>query len=86
MKVNLCINTKWKNKNQIKNIWWHCIIFDIISDCPKDNYVCKNKECVHIRKWCDGVVDCKDNSDEGRICQGETNKDEFISSLLFYNI
>lgn len=52
-----------------------------VDDCGNKNKKCLSDECIKKSKWCDGVVDCKDASDEtscpcksridpSRICDG----------------
>ena len=37
--------------------------------CPKiGQYACKNSECIEKEEFCDGTVDCEDESDEFQGC------------------
>ena len=47
------------------------IQFSKVPECPVHNYVCDNTSCIHKSKWCDGVVDCNDQSDEDDYCKGK---------------
>ena len=61
---------------------WHCAFHSSVIatrptppplHCPKDMFVCADKEYCINRQWiCDGEDDCKDSSDElscGKLCQ-----------------
>ena len=38
--------------------------------CPGNMAACKNTtECILIEKFCDGVPDCPNKSDEGAFCR-----------------
>lgn len=41
------------------------------SHCALDQFTCANKDCISIRKKCDGAPNCEDKSDEGDICYCE---------------
>ena len=32
--------------------------------CAPDEFRCENDYCIHVTKWCNGVIDCPDTSDE----------------------
>ena len=37
--------------------------------CLRNEFPCRdNATCLPIRKFCDGSIDCADNSDEGHFC------------------
>ncbi|XP_075738646.1 chymotrypsinogen B isoform X2 [Rhipicephalus microplus] len=43
------------------------IRFQVTGDnglCDKDQFQCTNRQCIHLRGICDGVIDCTDGSDE----------------------
>lgn len=33
-------------------------------ECKKTEFECLNKKCIPLSKTCDGIKDCRDNSDE----------------------
>ncbi|KAL1140630.1 hypothetical protein AAG570_000560 [Ranatra chinensis] len=36
--------------------------------CPLAHFACSNGRCVTINKYCDGVNNCGDSSDEPKLC------------------
>lgn len=42
--------------------------------CAMSEYTCTNGKCIQLNKYCDGVNDCGDSSDEPRFC---TSKSQF---------
>lgn len=49
--------------------------------CANDEFQCKNKkECIPEHKFCDGTIDCIDDSDEFFNCQKQ------VSELLAFYI
>ena len=40
------------------------------TNCPSHAFMCANNECISAEKVCNGISDCKDNSDEKTICTG----------------
>jgi hypothetical protein len=50
-------NSKWYNKD-------NCEPKQTPKDCKEDEYQCNNKQCIKQSNFCDGVAQCKDNSDE----------------------
>ena len=39
--------------------------------CKKDEFTCKNNDCIPIQYKCNTYVDCKDGSDEEKeMCKG----------------
>lgn len=46
--------------------------------CPVDKeFTCNNGECILKVRFCDGLADCSDESDEPHGCKGRCNKQEF---------
>ncbi|XP_076635138.1 uncharacterized protein LOC143348586 isoform X2 [Colletes latitarsis] len=46
--------------------------------CPSENeFTCSNGQCISKARFCDGLPDCDDRSDEPHGCQGRCNKHEF---------
>ena len=47
-----------------------CVLPAAKIDCEYPDRLCKNDStsCVRAEKMCDGVRDCADGSDEGRLC------------------
>ncbi|KAF9822276.1 hypothetical protein SFRURICE_017551 [Spodoptera frugiperda] len=39
--------------------------------CRISEYLCANKKCIPINRFCDGTNDCGDSSDEPRHCTRE---------------
>lgn len=39
--------------------------------CRISEYMCTNKKCIPINRFCDGTNDCGDSSDEPRYCTRE---------------
>ena len=39
--------------------------------CGTDEYRCASGRCISALKFCDGVVDCSDNTDESSCAYGE---------------
>lgn len=37
-------------------------------DCKASEYQCVNGECIALDRYCDGLDDCTDKSDEPRYC------------------
>ena len=46
-------------------------LFPILIECPEHHYICDNSTCVPETKWCDGVNDCDDQTDEVDYCKGK---------------
>jgi hypothetical protein len=42
-----------------------------IRDCQISEFMCNNRRCVSAEKYCDGIDDCGDGSDEPRFCSSE---------------
>ncbi len=39
--------------------------------CEKDQFTCRNQECIPIKYRCNGLSDCSDSSDEdAEMCRG----------------
>lgn len=38
--------------------------------CRISQFVCRNNNCISPDKYCDGVDNCGDSSDEPRFCTG----------------
>ena len=36
----------------------------VYPDCPSNYFTCDNKQCVEMSRFCDGIFDCYDGSDE----------------------
>ena len=48
------------------------------SACPSNSeFTCSNGECILKARFCDGLRDCTDGSDEPHGCQGRCNKHEY---------
>lgn len=41
--------------------------------CRISEIACRNGRCVQLDRYCDGVDDCGDNTDEPRFCTGKYN-------------
>ena len=41
-----------------------CLSIVLTGQCPDDKRMCDDYKCLLRHKWCDGVNDCKDGSDE----------------------
>lgn len=52
----------------------------IMYTCRISQFVCRNNKCVSPDKYCDGVDDCGDMSDEPRFCTGESIRNIFDAS------
>lgn len=37
-------------------------------DCKASEYQCLNRECIALDRYCDGLDDCSDKSDEPKFC------------------
>ena len=44
--------------------------FPTILECPQYHFFCRDRSCIDLNKWCDGVNDCSDGSDEDTYCKG----------------
>jgi hypothetical protein len=42
--------------------------------CRISEYPCRSGKCVRLDRYCDGVDDCGDNSDEPKFCTGKTTQ------------
>lgn len=45
----------------------------IMYTCRISQFVCHNNKCISPDKYCDGVDNCGDGSDEPRFCTGRSN-------------
>lgn len=45
-------------------------------DCPEDQFTCTNGQCILSTRFCDGLADCGDGSDEPTGCEGACNAHE----------
>ncbi|XP_076275991.1 uncharacterized protein LOC143206967 [Rhynchophorus ferrugineus] len=43
-------------------------IWTLTPTCKKNEYRCLNEHCIPLHKFCDGIVDCDDSSDESPDC------------------
>lgn len=43
---------------------------NIISECPEDQFTCNDGQCIISSRFCDGLADCADGSDEPQGCGG----------------
>lgn len=44
-----------------------CVIIDdfyLCAACSSNEFICRNGQCIDNNKYCDGVQDCHDGSDE----------------------
>ncbi|KAL3272499.1 hypothetical protein HHI36_013976, partial [Cryptolaemus montrouzieri] len=39
--------------------------------CRISEFPCRNGRCISLNKYCDGIDDCEDISDEPKFCTGE---------------
>jgi hypothetical protein len=42
--------------------------------CRISEFPCRNGRCIRLDRYCDGVDDCGDKSDEPRYCTGKYNE------------
>lgn len=47
---------------------YNILIF--ISECPKEEFTCTDGQCILSSRFCDGLADCVDGSDEPDGCNG----------------
>jgi hypothetical protein len=52
-----------------------------IPPCQANQFTCESGQCIQLRWACDGVVDCRDKSDEGFRCDASTT---FATSTQSY--
>ena len=55
-----------------------------IVECAMNEFRCNDSLCVHEDKWCDGIMDCLDDSDEPLLCF--LGKKIFSSKLLYFRL
>lgn len=48
--------------------WGSCLLSNLQVYLTSCSNFQSNLTCLHIAKFCDGHVDCRDNSDEGTFC------------------
>lgn len=39
-------------------------------ECPDNQFTCTNGQCIMSSRFCDGLADCSDKSDEPQGCDG----------------
>lgn len=52
----------------------------LIPECPDYQFTCTNGECITSSRFCDGLADCSDHSDEPTGCDGGCNAHEIRCS------
>lgn len=45
---------------------------NIKTSCKLSEWKCLNETCISLSKFCDGIIDCLDQSDEPSHCSGKT--------------
>ncbi|XP_035730371.1 vitellogenin receptor-like [Vespa mandarinia] len=50
---------------------------ELIGSCKKDQFACKNGECISLESHCNSHYDCKDRSDEENCTAVKCTSDEF---------
>lgn len=48
----------------------------MFTECPKDQFTCTDGQCILASRFCDGLADCEDGSDEPHGCDGECSAHE----------
>lgn len=56
------------------NIFWY--FFHDFTECPTDQFTCTDGQCISSSRFCDGLADCADGSDEPDGCGGNCGAHE----------
>ncbi|PSN56997.1 hypothetical protein C0J52_04236 [Blattella germanica] len=53
------------------------IAVPLVPACRISEFQCRNSRCIRLDRYCDGVDDCGDKSDEPRYCTGNSSEFQF---------